>query len=138
MAKNVYNSPNARTRHLDIVLWETSKEKPFLPGPTTFFYFGHTVWHAGSVCPLPPPPWEPGILTIGPPGNPESLFFKASFHSQCLCSPLLPILCFQSYLVQFSCSVMSDSLQPHESQHVRPPCPSPTPRVYSNSCPSSR
>ena len=33
---------------------------------------------------------------------------------------------------------MSDSLQPHELQHTRPPCPSPTPRVYSNSCPSSR
>ena len=34
---------------------------------------------------------------------------------------------------QFSHSVMSDSLRPHESQHVRPPCPSPTPRVHSNS-----
>ena len=32
---------------------------------------------------------------------------------------------------------MSDSLRPHESQHARPPCPSPTPRVYSDSCPSS-
>ena len=40
--------------------------------------------------------------------------------------------------VQFSRSVVSDSLRPHESQHARPPCPSPTPRVYSNSCPSSR
>ena len=40
--------------------------------------------------------------------------------------------------VQFSHSVTSDSLQPHESQHSKPPCPSPTPRVYSNSCPSSR
>ena len=40
--------------------------------------------------------------------------------------------------VQFSCSVGSDSLQPHEPQHARPPCPSPTPRVYSNSCPSSQ
>ena len=39
--------------------------------------------------------------------------------------------------VQFSRSVVSDSLQPHESQHSRPPCPSPTPRVHSNSCPSS-
>ena len=39
--------------------------------------------------------------------------------------------------VQFSCSVVSDSLRPHESQHTRPPCPSPTPGVYSNSCPSS-
>ena len=40
--------------------------------------------------------------------------------------------------IQFSCSVVSNSLQPHELQHARPPCPSPTPRVYSNSCPSSR
>ena len=35
---------------------------------------------------------------------------------------------------QFSCSVVSDSLQPYELEHTRPPCPSPTPRVYSNSC----
>ena len=40
--------------------------------------------------------------------------------------------------VQFSCSVMSDSLRPHGLQHARPPCPSPTPRVYSNSCPLSQ
>ena len=40
--------------------------------------------------------------------------------------------------VKFSHSVVSDSLRPHELQHTRPPCPSPTPRVYPNSCPSSR
>ena len=40
--------------------------------------------------------------------------------------------------VQFSRSVVSDSSWPHESQHARPPHPSPTPGVYSNSCPSSR
>ena len=40
--------------------------------------------------------------------------------------------------VQFSRWVMFDSLWPHESQHARPPCPSQTPRVYSNSCPSNR
>ena len=40
--------------------------------------------------------------------------------------------------VQFSRSVVSNSLRPHESQHSRPPCPSPTPGVHSNSCPSSR
>ena len=52
-------------------------------------------------------------------------------------NPWGPWLCsFNS--VQFSHSVVSDSLQPHESQHARPPCPSPTPGVYSNSCPSSR
>ena len=39
---------------------------------------------------------------------------------------------------QFSRSVVSDSLRPHESQHTRPPCPSPTPGVHPNSCPSSR
>ncbi|ELR53073.1 hypothetical protein M91_11706, partial [Bos mutus] len=41
----------------------------------------------------------------------------------------------QKSAVQFSHSVMSDSLRTHESQHARPPCPSPTPRVHSNSCP---
>ena len=40
--------------------------------------------------------------------------------------------------VQFSHSVVFDSLRPHESQHARPPCPSPTPGVHPNSCPSSR
>ena len=40
--------------------------------------------------------------------------------------------------VQFSCSIVSDCLQPHESQHARPPCPSPTPGVHSYSCPLSR
>ena len=40
--------------------------------------------------------------------------------------------------VQFSHSVVSNSLRPHESQHARPPCPSPTPRVYSNPCPLSQ
>ena len=39
--------------------------------------------------------------------------------------------------VQFSRTVMSDSLRPHESQHTRPPCPSPSPRVHSDSHPSS-
>ena len=39
--------------------------------------------------------------------------------------------------VQFSHSVMSDSLQPHELEHTRPACPSPTPGVHSNSHPSS-
>ena len=39
---------------------------------------------------------------------------------------------------QFSRSVVSDSLPPRESQHARPPCPSPTPWVHANSCPSSQ
>ena len=47
--------------------------------------------------------------------------------------------CYQFLMIlQFSCSVVSDSVWPHESQHARPPCPSPTPGVHSNSRPSSR
>ena len=49
-------------------------------------------------------------------------------------SPML----FQFSSVQFSCSVVSNSLWPHELQHARPPYPSPTPRVHSDSRPSSR
>jgi len=48
---------------------------------------------------------------------------------------MVKIVIFSS--VQFSCSVVSDSLWPHESQHARPPCPSPTPGVHSDSRPSS-
>ena len=59
-----------------------------------------------------------------PLSSPSSLAFNLSQHQ------------FSS--VQLSCSVMSDSLQLHESQHSRPPCPSPTHGVYSNSCASSR
>ena len=51
-------------------------------------------------------------------------------------------LCEMSVIIirsdQISRSVMSDSLQPHESQHTKPPCPSPTPGVHSDSCPSSQ
>ena len=44
-------------------------------------------------------------------------------------------MCIQFSSVQFSCSVVSDSLQPHELQHARPPCPSPTSGVHPDSCP---
>ena len=45
---------------------------------------------------------------------------------------------FSHSSVQFSLSVLSNSLRPHGLQHARPPCPSPTPKVYSNLCPLSR
>ena len=57
------------------------------------------------------------------------------------CHPVgeISVRCCWCYgLAQFSCSVMSNSLQTHGLQHARPPCPSPAPRVYSNSCLSSR
>ena len=53
----------------------------------------------------------------------------------CILSPAY--LTYMQSSVQFSRSVVSDSLRPHESQHARPPCPSPSPRVHSDSRPSS-
>ena len=47
-------------------------------------------------------------------------------------------ICTMEYSVQFSRSVVSDYLRPHELQHARPPCPSPTPGVHPDSCPSSQ
>ena len=51
---------------------------------------------------------------------------------------LCPFNIMEDCSVQFRCSVVSDCLQPHEPQHTRPPCPSPTPEAYPNSCPLSR
>ena len=65
-------------------------------------------------------------------------------HQQCRREPHYLIFHFLSRMfivsvssVQFSRSVVSDSLRPHELQHARPPCPSPSPGVHSDSCPSS-
>ena len=58
-------------------------------------------------------------------------FFTSPF------SQFLLLLVYGSFLVQFSLSVVSDSLRPHESQHARPPCLSPSPGVHSDSGPSS-
>ena len=59
----------------------------------------------------------------------RSHFFILGFSPSSLHSYLESL--FELYVsVQFSCSVVSDSLRPHELQHARPPCPSPTPRVY--------
>ena len=95
-----------------------------------------------------------------PPRSPPSHPLGPSLHSQqqplhwdCFTIPklqlpaaalsrkpaFLPGICMVVFSsVQFSCSVVSYSLRPHESQHARPPCPSPTPGVHSNSCPLSR
>ena len=81
--------------------------------------------------------------------NKNSTFFKYHFYKFQIqifvdfipCIFLSQIIICLSMLfssIQFRRSVMSDSLQPHESKHARPPCPSPTPRVHLNSCPLSR
>ena len=72
----------------------------------------------------------------------QSYFF--TYHIYYFCKQDVIILLIQHFYifndllssVQFSCSVMSYSLRLHELQHARPPCPSPTPGVHLNSCPS--
>ena len=107
--------------------------------------------------------WQVDSLSVAPSGNPckevlevQSLVFQTPtvqedetdlkyqstmFTTESSCNYSLFFFhvnkCFHFSSVQFSCSVMSDSLRPRESQHARPPCPSPTPGVYPNSCPSS-
>ena len=87
-----------------------------------------------SGLPFPPPvdfP-GPGIEPVSPEAPAlAGAFFTTEPPGRC---PELWI----SQFSQFSRSVVSNSLQPHESQHARPPCPSPAPGVHSNSCPSSR
>ena len=96
-------------------------------------------------------PFVPSIFLI-------SLPYLILFFSVYLPTPHIPLLwvfsvsnfllwitsysvsCFQSVsqsVSQFSRSVVYNSLWPHESEHARPPCPSPTPGVHSDSCPSS-
>ena len=105
----------------------------------------------------PPGARQPGTARGAPAQGPQQLLLQTLTPlSSCLTQSLLVSLFHQfpsinflhlKYLghflfsrlssVQFSRSVVSDSLRPHESQHARPPCPSPTPRVHSNSRPSS-
>ena len=71
--------------------------------------------------------------------SPHHLLKKFSFPHCIFLPALLKInLAMKDASVQFSHSVMSDSLWPHKVQHARPPCPSPTPGVHSNSHPSSQ
>ena len=67
-------------------------------------------------------------------GENWELWRKRVIIAPCI-SQLFIVVTYSS--VQFSCSVVSDSLQPHESQYAGPPCPSPSPRVHSDSRPSS-
>ena len=77
-----------------------------------------------------------GTLSIR--SNPLNLSFPLYNHKGFDLGHTRKVLWVSLCSVQFSHSVVSDSLRPHGLQHARPPCPSPTPRVYSNSCPLSR
>ena len=90
-----------------------------------------------SVLPMNIQGWFPSGLTGLISLQPEGLSRVFSRTNSLALSLLYgPTLTFVS--VQFSCSVVSDSLQPCEPQHARPPCPSPTPEVHQNPCPLCR
>ena len=74
---------------------------------------------------------QPFDIIISPIINSRNGEFSGRFHTHTLSG-------YQIRSDQISHSVMSDSLRPHESQHARLPCPSPTPWAYLNSCPSSQ
>ena len=82
------------------------------------------------LCPLLLPKSQPTYIAWTVPVLPLNCLFVYILS--------LLIVYFQLSSVQFSCSVVSDSWRPHESQHARPPCPSPTPGVHSDSRPSSQ
>ena len=110
---------------LFVILWTVARQAPLSTG------FSRQEYWSGLPCPslgdLPYPGVEPVLLT--------------SLHWQVGSSPLTPVGKLRIYVsssVQFSRSVVSDSLQPHEPQHTRPPCPPPTPGVHLNPCPLSR
>ena len=93
--------------------------------------------------------WQAGSLPLAPPGKPNRIineltsgygynFLFSNNANMVLLAIIVRYNSFSVSSVQFSRSVVSNSLRPHELQHARPPCPSPTPGVHSNSCPSSR
>ena len=112
---------------LFVTLWSVAYQVPL---PVGFSWQGY--WN-GLPCPPPrdlpdlgvepmSPVLQADCLPLSPWGNPSDSYPST----------------IQFSSVQFSHSVVSDSLRPHASQHARHPCPSPIPRVHPNSCPSSR
>ena len=99
----------------------------------------------GASLKYPPPPVNVWRLALGLATGNRAHYFIVSSKAQMLRKGVY----IHTYIhrererererdaLLFSCSVMSDSLQPHGLQYTRLTCPTPTPRVYSNSCPSS-
>ena len=102
--------------------WTVAQQIPLSMGFSRHEYWG------GLPCPSPGDLSNPGIEPGSPALQVDSLLSEP---------PGIPITrVIRSD--QISRSVVSDSLRPHESQHARPPCPSPTPGVHSDSRPSSQ
>ena len=138
------------------IYWTFKSEGLFLAGLFVLWTFYIKSWAGKDRKPkehLQPPssnfpacPW----VKVDSRNKAETLGWRSTFHPRYQIERLPFMLLVKislgwtsrssSFLssVQFSRSVVSDSLRPHESQHARPPCPSPIPGVHSNSCSLSR
>ena len=105
--------------------WDIHWGGPWISG-SHYIRFLCIAWRVASVC------------ILHKFRLPTALLFMSAVLQPCKNIYLLCIWHQEFSSVQFSSSVVSDSLQPHELQHARPPCPSPTPRVYPNLCPLSQ
>ena len=109
---------------ISIIVKRTKSLSNHLPRPTPHTHISPGSCSTASTTPYPIL-WPPLLLPASQ--SPLRPFWTS-------CFPLK----MPSSSVQFSRSVVSNSLRPHESKHARLPCPSPTPRVHSNSCPSTQ
>ena len=108
------------------ILWTVTCQDPL-----SMEFFRQEYWH-GLLCPSPGELLNARIKRASLTSSAwEGIFF---FFNHWLYWEAL----HSSSVSQFSCSVVSDSLRPHESQHARPTCPTPAPGVHPNSCPSSQ
>ena len=117
-SKHLLPTTQVMTLHMDITRWSIQNQIDYIPCSWT--------WRSSI---------QSAKTRLGAHCASDHEFLTAKFRLK-LKKVRITIRLFSS--VQFSHSVVSNSSRPHESQHARPPCPPPTPRVHSNSCPSSQ
>ena len=137
LSKEQMYFPQRESQLKVVVFLSLSRVQPFVTprmvahqAPLPMEFFRQEYWR-GLPFPSPENLPDPGIEPLSPALQLAGRFFTNE-------PPRKPKVHIQFISVQFSHSVMSDSLRPHELQHARPSCPSPTPGVHPESCPSSR
>ena len=123
----VFDKPDQRNKHKFHSFWQTHN----LMHSSLQYHIEQIHHHKNLLC---------STYSFLYPLNYWHHWLSLLYHIECFYYPKDLLHAIYSYLptsVQFNHPVVSDSFPPHGLQHVRPPCPSPTPKVYSNSCPLS-
>ena len=131
-----------------LTFYNTMDYRPPHQAPLSMGFSKQEYWR-GLSFPSPGDLSDPGIESRSSalqvdslPSEPrgKTIFRMFTWFCIWICIVHITVLCWLLLIRsdQISRSVVSDSLRPHESQHARPPCPSPTPRVHSDSRPSSQ